>query len=412
VGQEATYGVTTHLDQFYVHTNEGAPRYRAFKVDPSKPEREHWAELIPESKDVLEGFDLVGGALALQYLQKAHSRLELRSLDGLLLREVPLPGIGSSYGFVGNVDDDTAYFGFSSFTQPQQIFKTSVKTGETSLWNEVKLPIDPSQFTVQQVEFRSKDGTLVTMDLVHKKGLKRDGSTPWLLYGYGGFNISMLPSFSSGLYPWLEAGGGYAVAHLRGGGEYGEAWHQAGMGAHKQNTFDDFIGAAQYLIREGYTASERLGIRGGSNGGLLVGAAMTQRPDLFRAVVCQVPLLDMVRYTEFGSGKTWAPEYGSPAVEAELRTLLAYSPYHHVVPGTAYPALLMMSADHDDRVDPMHARKFTAAVQAANTSAHPVWLRIEHHAGHGGADLVKQAVETSSETWAFLMRELGLVAPK
>jgi prolyl oligopeptidase len=234
-----------------------------------------------------------------------------------------------------------------------------------------------------------------------------DGSTPFLLTGYGGFNVSMLPSFQSGIYPWLEAGGGYALPNLRGGGEYGEDWHKAGKAEHKQNVFDDFIGAAQFLVEKGYTKPERLAIRGGSNGGLLVGAALTQRPDLFRAVICQVPLLDMVRYHLFGSGKTWIPEYGSAEDEAGFKVLHAYSPYHHVKKGP-YPSVLMMSADSDDRVDPLHARKMAALLQARSTSGRPVLLRIEKHSGHGGADLVKQAVEMSADSLAFLMHEMGM----
>jgi prolyl oligopeptidase len=249
------------------------------------------------------------------------------------------------------------------------------------------------------------------MFVVHRKGMPRDGSAPFLLGGYGGFNIPSRPAFVSTLYPWLEAGGGYALANMRGGGEFGEAWHEAGMKANKQNVFDDFIGAAEYLVKSGYTRPERLAIRGGSNGGLLVGAAMTQRPELFRAVICAVPLLDMVRYHLFGLGKLWIPEYGSPENEAEFNVLYDYSPYHHLTQGAAYPALLMMSADTDDRVDPVHARKMTAALQAATSSDRPIWLRIERNASHGGADLVKQTVEQSADGYAFLMHELGMMPP-
>jgi prolyl oligopeptidase len=409
-GTSSQYAVSTHQDRFYVHTNEDAPRYRLLLADPSQPERANWKELVAESPtDVLESVNIVGGRMSLDYLHQASSRIEVRSLEGEKLRDVELPGLGSSSNLIGEPDDDEAYYTFTSFTQPYQIFRTSVNRGETSLWAEVKLPLDPSPYTAEQVWFASKDGTKVSMFVVRRKDMPKDASTPFLLYGYGGFNVGMLPGFSSGLFPWLEAGGGYAVANLRGGNEYGEAWHQAGMGEHKQNVFDDFIAAAEFLIRERYTQPAKLAIRGGSNGGLLVGAAMTQRPELFRAVVCQVPLLDMVRYHLFGSGKTWVPEYGSAESENGFRTLHAYSPYHRVKQGTRYPAMLMLSADHDDRVDPMHARKFTAAIQAATSSEEfPVLLRIEKQAGHGGADLVKQAVENSADTWAFLMNELGL----
>jgi prolyl oligopeptidase len=323
---------------------------------------------------------------------------------------VPLPGLGSSNGLSGNPDEDEAYFSFSSFTRPVEIYRTSVRSGETELWSKVKLPIDPSRYTVEQVFYPSKDGTRVPMFLVHRRDLPRDGSTPFLLTGYGGFNISETPSFRSGLYAWLEAGGGYALPNLRGGGEYGEEWHRAGMLGSKQNVFDDFIAAAEYLIANDYTRAERLAIRGGSNGGLLVGAALTQRPDLFAAVICDVPLLDMVRYHLFGSGKTWIPEYGSADDKPAFNWLYAYSPYHHVKAGTAYPAVLFRSADSDDRVDPMHARKMTAALQAASTSQKPILLTIETNAGHSGADLVKKTVAQETDVYAFLMDQLG-VAP-
>ncbi len=411
VGIDAQFEVEAHQDRFYVRTNDGAPRWRLYSVDPKKVARADWKEIVPEEKDaVLDGVEIVGGRLALDYLRNASSEIELRGLDGKPVRKVPLPGIGAASGFAGNPEDDEAYYAFTSFTQPLQIFKTSIKTGTTSLWAEVKLPLDPTPYTVDQVWYPSKDGTKISMFIVHRKNIPMDGSTPFLLGGYGGFNVSMLPSFSSGLYPWLEAGGGYAMPNLRGGGEYGEEWHKAGMGAKKQNVFDDFIAAGEFLVAKKYTSASKLAIRGGSNGGLLMGAALTQRPDLFRAVVCAVPLLDMVRYHKFGSGETWVPEYGSADQEAEFKTLFAYSPYHHVKAKTAYPSILMMSADADDRVDPMHARKMTAALQAAQSGDRPILMRIEKHSGHGGADLVKQAVEQSADTYTFLMHELGMTS--
>jgi prolyl oligopeptidase len=408
VGIDAQFDIDVWKDKFYIRTNDGAPRFRVFVADPKKPARKDWKEIVPESADaVIEGAGVVGGQLLVTWLKSASNQLEVRGLDGKLVRKVALPGIGTAYAS-GNSEDDTAYYAFASFTQPFQIFRTSIKSGESKLWAEVKVPVDPSPFTVDQVWYPSKDGTKISMFVVHRKDMPKDGSTPFLLGGYGGFNVSMTPSFSSGLYPWLEAGGGYAMPNLRGGGEYGEDWHKAGMGAKKQNVFDDFIAAGDFLVKEGYTRPEHLAIRGGSNGGLLMGAAVTQRPELWRAVICSVPLLDMVRYHLFGSGKTWVPEYGSSEVEGQFQTLFAYSPYHHVKAGTRYPALLMMSADSDDRVDPMHARKMVAALQAANSSEHPILMRIEKHAGHGGADLVKQAVEMSADGYAFLMHELGM----
>ncbi len=409
VGIDAQFAVEAWHDKFYITTNLDAPKYKILVADPKKTARADWKEIVAEQKDaVLDGSQIIGEHLVLAWLKNASSQLEVRTLEGKPVRMVPLPGLGTSGGMAGNPDEDAAYFAFTSFTQPVQIHKTSIKTGDTTLWAEVKLPVDPSPFTVEQVWFPSKDGTQVSMFIIHRKDMPKDGSTPFLLGGYGGFNVSMTPSFSSGLYPWLEAGGGYAVPNLRGGGEYGEGWHRAGMGAKKQNVFDDYIAAAEYLIKNRYTQSAKLAIRGGSNGGLLVGAAVTQRPELYRAVICAVPLLDMVRYHLFGSGKTWIPEYGTAAKPEEFKTLFSYSPYHHVKKGTKYPALLMMSADSDDRVDPMHARKMVAELQTASAGQHPILLRVEKHAGHGGADLVKQAVEQSADAYAFLMRELGM----
>jgi prolyl oligopeptidase len=409
VGIPALFQVTAWKDRFYIFTNDGAPRWRIFRTAAENPGRENWKEIVPEPKDaVIEHAQVVGEHLVLTLLKNASSHLELRSLDGAPVRTISLPGIGAVNGVTGEPDEDEAYFSFASFTTPTQIFRTSIRTGENTLWFALKAPVDASPYQVEQVWYPSKDGAKVSMFIVRRKDRPRDGSTPFLLTGYGGFNVPMLPGFNAGLFPWLEAGGGYAVPNLRGGSEYGEEWHRAGMLHKKQTVFDDFVAAAEYLIKERYTRPERLAIRGGSNGGLLVGAAITQRPDLFRAAVCAVPLLDMVRYHLFGSGRTWIPEYGSAEDEAQFRTLFAYSPYHHVKHGTRYPAMLMMSADSDDRVDPMHARKMAALLQAANGSERPVLLRIEKHAGHGGADLVRQAVDSSADSYAFLMRELGM----
>ncbi len=409
-GVPAVFDVTVWRDKFYVNTNDGAPRYKVYRVDPAHPERAQWKELIPERTDaVLEGVGIVGEHLALTYLRAASSELEVRGLDGKLTRKVALPAIGTTGGIGGNPDEDTGYFSFSSFTEPSVIYETSIKTGKVSEWSRVKLPIDTSALVTEQVKFPSKDGTELSMFLIHRKDAKRDGTNPVVLYGYGGFNVSLTPGFSSSRMVWLELGGMYAIPNLRGGGEYGEDWHKDGMLLKKQNVFDDYIASARYLIDQGWTSSEHLAIYGGSNGGLLVGAAMTQAPELYKAVVCGVPLLDMVRYHLFGSGKTWIPEYGSADDAAQFAALYAYSPYHRVVDGTRYPALLMMSSDHDDRVDPMHARKFTAAVQHASPSgAPPAWLRIEKNAGHGGADVVRQQVEQNADLYAFLAAQLGI----
>jgi prolyl oligopeptidase len=406
-GVNAMYEVQVWRDVFYVRTNEGAGRYRVFRVDPAKPQRDRWAEIVTERKDAtLDGMSIVGERLALSYLKDAASRLEIRELNGRFVREVQLPGVGTASGLMGNEDEDEAYFSFVSYAYPRQILSTSVKTGESREWGQLKIPVDPSAYEVEQVWFRSKDDTKLSMFLVRRKGMEKTGKTPTLLYGYGGFQVSLTPSFRPSIYPWLEHGGIYAEVNLRGGGEYGEDWHRAGMLDKKQNVFDDFAAAANFLIGQGYTRREQLAIFGGSNGGLLVGAAMTQNPGLFRAVICAVPLLDMVRYHLFGSGKTWIHEYGSADDPAQFRTLLGYSPYHHVSEGAEYPALLLLSADSDDRVDPMHARKFAAAVQSVPARG-PVLLRIETNAGHGGADMIKASIERDADMWAFLFSQIG-----
>ena len=404
-GQPALYDVIAWRGAFYIHTNEGAPRYRVFKVDPARPARADWREVVRETEATLEGTQVVGERLVLSYLRDAHSELSLRDLDGRPTGDIVLPGLGTTSGLVGEPDDPRAYFHYTSFTQPDQIFETDVRTGAATLWREVDVPIDTSRFVVEQVRYASKDGTEISMFIVRRRDLALDGRRPTLLYGYGGFNVSLTPGFSARAVAWVEQGGVYAMPNLRGGGEYGEEWHRAGMREHKQNVFDDFAAAAEYLIARGYTRPEQLAVYGGSNGGLLVGAFMTQRPELARAVVCAVPLLDMLRYHRFGAGRTWIPEYGDPDIAAEFAWLHAYSPYHHVPSDRPLPALLMLTADSDDRVDPMHARKFTAAVQ--HVSARPAWLRVERNAGHGGADLVQQTIAREADALAFLQAELG-----
>ncbi|PCC74343.1 prolyl oligopeptidase . Serine peptidase. MEROPS family S09A [Nannocystis exedens] len=405
VGRRAIYDVTAWRDRFYVHTNDGAPRYRVFEVDPRNPAREDWKLLVPETDATLEGLQVVGERLVLAYLRDAHSAVVVRGLDGSFVRELPLPGLGSAGGLVGNPDEDRAYFSFSSFTEPSQIFETSIATGATRLWQRIDLPVDTSRFVVEQVRYPSKDGTPISMFVVRRRDLPLSADAPALLTGYGGFSVSMTPAFSARAVVWLEHGGVFAVPNLRGGGEYGEDWHRAGMREHKQNVFDDFAAAARALVERGYTRHERLAIMGGSNGGLLVGATMVQHPELARAAACAVPLLDMVRYTQFGAGKTWIPEYGDPEDPRDFAYIYPYSPYHHVTAGTRYPAMLMLAADSDDRVDPMHARKFTAQIQHA--SKRPAWLRIESNAGHGGADLLHQTIAREADTLAFLLHHVA-----
>lgn len=409
VGTRASYQVTSYRDKIYLASDAEAPNFEIFEVDPARLERRHWKRIVAERKDaVLESLSVVGGKLALSYLKRAQSEIQLVELNGKPLRTVELPAVGSASGLVGNEDEDTAYFSFSSFTYPWEIYQTSIKDGGRQVYAKAAVPFDPAQFEVSQHSYPSKDGTEISLFLVHQRGLKKDGKNPTLLNGYGGFNVSLSPHFDPSLIAWLERGGVYAMPNLRGGGEYGESWHKAGMLANKQNVFDDFIAAAEWLIKEGYTSPQHLAISGRSNGGLLVGAAVTQRPDLFGAAICGVPLLDMVRYDRFGMGKAWVPEYGSPATEADFHVLYAYSPYHHVKSGTRYPSLLMASADTDDRVDPLHARKFVAQLEAATHGQQPApLLRIEKNAGHGGADMRAKYVERVADEHAFLWAEVG-----
>jgi prolyl oligopeptidase len=409
LGHEAKFQVYAWKDQFYVHTNHQAPRWRVMKVDPRKPALDEWIEVVPQhEKAVLDDMSVVGNHLALRYLENAASSLRITKLDGEALRTIALPGIGSVDGPSGNPEDDEAYYAFNSFTTPRTVFETSVKDGGRTPYFELDVPVDPTPYGVEQVWYTSKDGTRVSMFIVRRKGAPKDGSSPMLLAGYGGFSVNMTPRFSATRFAWLERGGSWAVPNLRGGAEYGEEWHKAGTRERKQNVFDDFIGAAEFLVREGYTKPERLAIAGGSNGGLLVGAAMTQRPELFGAVICRVPLLDMVRYPRFGSGKTWISEYGSADDPKLFPALLAYSPYHRLQLGTRYPALLMETADSDDRVDPMHARKFTARLRHNMGNGANVLLRVETKAGHGGGDMMKKTVARLTDEYVFLMSEFGL----
>ena len=406
-GVEALYRADAWGGKIFLATNLDHPNWEVFALDPTQLDRKRWKRIVAPSDDVvIDGMALVGGRLGLQLLENATSRLEIRDLGGKKLHDVELPSIGTASSFVGKADQDRAYFSFSSYVRPPEIWEVDVPTGSIKRIHRTDAPVDPDDFVVQQRFYTSKDGTKVSIFLVYRPDLQMKGRTPTLLYGYGGFNISLTPQFSPLAVTWVERGGLYAVANLRGGGEYGEAWHRAGMRANKQNVFDDFISAAEWLIDEGYTSREHLAIRGRSNGGLLVGAAMTQRPDLYGAVICGVPLLDMVRYHRFGIGKAWIPEYGSPEIEAQFRVLHAYSPYHHVKPDVAYPPLLMLSADSDDRVDPMHARKFVAAVEATGGDA-PVLLRIEENSGHGGGDLRRQLVAQIADEIAFLEAYVG-----
>ena len=405
---EALFHITARNDRFYVHTNDQAPRYRLYEVDPTKPGRQNWKEIIPEGKDVLEGIAAIGDGLIAMYSHNATARLELVDKSGKSLQGIKLPTLGSVAGLGGEWDGSELLFGFQSFTVPPSVYRFDLKTKESSLWGQVKADIDFDKYTVEQVTYPSKDKTPITMFLAHKKGIEKDGTNPTLLTGYGGFNIALTPTFNASRFLFLERGGVFAVANLRGGSEYGEDWHKAGMLGKKQNVFDDFIAAAEWLINEKYTSRDKLAIQGGSNGGLLVGAAMTQRPDLFRAVVCQVPLLDMVRYHKFLIARLWIAEYGSPDDAQQFKWLYAYSPYHHVKDGTAYPATLLMAAESDTRVDALHARKMAARLQAATSSDAPILLRIETKAGHGAGKPRAKVVEELTDVYSFLFWQLGM----
>jgi prolyl oligopeptidase len=412
MGKSAIFNLVEVLDdRLLVVSNENAPRYQLWQIDPRKPEREHWKLVIPEGEDILESVAATNGKLVALYLKDASSRVRVFSTQGKLLREIALPGLGTVSSLHAHHDQRDIYLPFTSFLIPTKVLRHDVSAGKTSMWQELSAPVDTTQFTVEQVRYPSKDGTRVPMFLVHKKDLARDGNNPTLLYGYGGFNVNLTPGFAAWVGPFIERGGVYAVANLRGGGEYGEAWHRAGMLESKQNVFDDFAAAAEYLIREKITAPERLAISGRSNGGLLVAAAITQYPQLFKAAVCGVPLTDMVRYHLLQIARLWIPEYGSTENPDQFPFLFAYSPYHHVKDGTAYPATLIFSAESDTRVDPMHARKFAARLQAATSSQAPILLRIEGKAGHGAGKPMAKIIEQYTDEFSFLFEELGVFEP-
>jgi prolyl oligopeptidase len=395
--------------RLFLRTNLEAPTHGLYQVDPEHPERSQWREIVaPRDDAVLESVTIAGDRLALGYLERASSRLRITDLEGEQVEEIALPELGSLFGVTGEWDGNELFYGFSSYTVPPSVYHIDLPAGAPALWRRVEADIDSAQFVVRQVSYASRDGTPISMFLVHRSGLIRDGDNPTYLTGYGGFNISMTPSFSRSLLLWLERGGVVAVPNIRGGGEYGETWHQAGILASKQNSFDDFIGAAEWLINEGYTRPERLAVAGGSNGGLLVGAVLTQRPELFRAVLVQVPLLDMLRYHRFLIARLWIPEYGSADDPAQFRWLRAYSPYHHVREGVPYPAVLLATAESDTRVDPMHARKMAARLQAATSADRPILLRLESRAGHGAGKPLSKVVDELTDSWTFVFSELGV----
>jgi prolyl oligopeptidase len=395
--------------RLFLRTNLDASTYRLYVVDPERPARPQWREIVgPRPDAVLEGVTVTRERLALSYLEQASSRLRVTDFEGRAEEEIPLPTLGSLFGVSGEWDGNELFYGFSSYAVPPTVYRIDLTTGTSALWRRVAADIDPDQFVVTQVSYPSRDGTPISMFVVHRSGIGRTGDNPVYLTGYGGFNISMTPAFSRSLLLWLEHGGVLAVPNIRGGGEYGESWHQNGMMARKQNSFDDFIAAAEWLIQERYTNPDRLAIAGGSNGGLLMGAALTQRPDLFRAVLIQVPLLDMLRYHRFLIARLWIPEYGSPDDPEQFRWLRAYSPYHRVEDGRAYPAVLLATAESDTRVDPMHARKMAARLQAASSANRPVLLRLEAQAGHGAGKPLSKVIDELTDSWTFVFSELGV----
>jgi len=411
-GKNFLYSASVYNGRVYIVTNEDAPRYRMFVTEAGEYDRDDWKEIVPQTGGILKAAPIYGGKIFAQYEQNASSQLKVFDLQGNLNGNIELPSVGTVFGVGGKWDREEIFYRFESFTVAPSIYRYDLETRSTSLWAKVDAPtVDASAYDVKQEWFHSKDGTRVPMFIVHKKGLKKDGHNPTLLTGYGGFNISLTPQFDRVTFLWLEHGGVYAVANLRGGSEFGEDWHRAGMLDKKQNVFDDMIAAAEYLISEKYTHKDHLAIEGGSNGGLLMGAMITQRPDLFRAVVCRVPLLDMLRYQNFMIARRWIPEYGNPENPEQFNWLHAYSPYQHVKTGTEYPAVLFMIADSDSRVDPMHARKMTALMQSVASNGkskdRPILLRVEAKAGHGAGAPVSKQIEEGTDIFAFLMWQLG-----
>lgn len=401
---------TTADGKFMMLTDVDAPRYKLVLLDPAKPAKENWTVIIPESEDLLQGVSTGGGKLFASYLSKANTKIFQLNYDGSEKKEIAMPDqTGSAGGFGGKKEDTQLFYSFTSFTYSGVIYLYDIATGKSTEFYKPTLKFEPNAYESKQVTYKSKDGTDVTMFIVHKKGLKLDGTNPTLLYGYGGFNISLTPSFSTSRIILLENGGVFAMANLRGGGEYGEEWHKGGMLDKKQNVFDDFVCAAEYLISSGYTSKEKLGIEGGSNGGLLVGACMTQRPDLFKVAFPAVGVLDMLRYHKFTVGKGWIPEYGcADSSDVAFKYLYAYSPYHNLKQGTAYPATMVMTADHDDRVVPAHSFKFAARLQEYHKGDNPVIIRIEKSAGHGAGKSTEQILEEQADKWAFFFYNLGV----
>ncbi len=397
-------------NELFLQTNYRAPKGRVMALDLAKPSPQNWREVVPEAENAIDNVTLAGGKIWVAYVENAASKVKVFQPDGKLAFEPNLPALGTVFDVQGKWENPAAYFSYASYAIPATVYRYNMSTGKQSVWAQVKVPVDSSKFEVKQVWFASKDGTKVPMFLLHAKGIKLDGANPVLLEGYGGFAINNTPFFNSDAIVWAERGGVYALANVRGGGEFGEAWHKAGMRDKKQNVFDDFIGAAEWLIQNRYTNPSKLSILGGSNGGLLVGAALTQRPELYRAVICWHPLLDMLRYDQFMEAQFWVEEFGAAKDPEQFKWLYAYSPYQHVKKGVKYPAVLFMTGDGDTRVAPLHARKMAAMLQADTASDRPILLRYELKAGHSGGRSVTQDIGDSVDELSFLFWQLG-VAP-
>ncbi len=393
---------------FWFQTDDNAPRERIIAIDIRSPQRENWQEIVPEAEQVLRGVGLVNDTFFAHYLTDAHSQVKLFDLAGNFQSELELPGIGSAGGFGGRRDHTETFYSFTGFNMPTTVYRYDCTTGQSTLFRRPEVDFNPDAYVTRQIFYTSKDGTRVPMFITHRRGLKLNGENPTMLYGYGGFDVPLTPYFSISNLVWMEMGGVYAVANIRGGGEYGRAWHEAGMRKNRQNVFDDFIAASEWLIANGYTSSDKLAIHGGSNGGLLVAACMIQRPDLYGAVLPAVGVLDMLRFHKFTIGWAWVSDYGSPDDPEEFKVLHSYSPLHNLEPGTHYPATLITTADHDDRVVPAHSFKFAAALQAAQGGPEPTLIRIETRAGHGAGKPTSKIIEEQADKWAFLVKTLDM----
>ncbi|MHC4194003.1 MAG: prolyl oligopeptidase family serine peptidase, partial [Planctomycetota bacterium] len=394
---------------FYFETDLNAPRGKIIAIDTRNPAKEDWRTVLPQQKDVIDYVGLTNNSFVVIYLHDVHHQVKIYNLDGAFVRQVTLPTLGRVRGLSGRQDDTEMFFSFTSFLFPTTNYRYDFLADDLTVLQEPEIDFDTSGYETKQVFYRSRDGTRIPMFITHKKGLELDGNNPTLLYGYGGFNISLKPSFSVSVLTWLEQGGIYAAANLRGGGEYGEEWHEAGMLEKKQNVFDDFIGAAEFLCEKKYTSPQKLAVRGGSNGGLLVAACMLQRPDLFGSVVCQVPVADMLRYHKFTVGHHWVPEYGNAEASPEdFKFLYAYSPLHNIRGGVEYPPILVTSADTDDRVVPAHAKKFVAELQEKSTGKNPILLRVETKAGHGRGKPITKILEEQADVYAFVFKTLNM----